>query len=120
MTTLLFILCAAALALVVTAKAWPCEDLPAPKLPVPCSDSVYKQRNVRASFYPTKLCFNSTCTSAKAPFACAAVVDRPYLQHPLAIPWAADGHPLAIPWGRGPLSRDPSPGPGDRHPLAIP
>ena len=46
--------------------------------------------------------------------------NRPYLQHPLAIPWAADGHPLAIPWGRGPLSRDPSPGPGDRQPLAIP
>ena len=42
--------------------------------------------------------------------------NRPYLQHPLAIPWAADGHPLAIPWGRGPLSRDPSLG----QAIAIP
>ena len=38
------------------------------------------------------------------PFALHSVVyglhtscGRPYLQHPLAISWAADGHPLAIP-----------------------
>ena len=44
----------------------------------------------------------------------------PYLQHPLAIPWAADGHPLAIPWGRGPFSGDTYPGPMGRHSLAVP
>jgi hypothetical protein len=36
------------------------------------------------------------------------------------MPWAADKHLLAIPWGRGSLSGDPSPGPGDCHPLASP